>query len=594
MTMSVEMILRLIDQATGPLRGVTREVDNLKAAEERLNAQKANGGVKASTWFDHQKNIKAATLAADEHRASMLATGAAVTGAAIGGTAAIGAGAGAYGFKQAIDFEKAMADVKKKVNLDPGAEWRDVEGLINRTSRAMGIQRVEMAQLAATAGQAGIEYKDLGAFMQLAAGASSAWDMAPKVAAQRLAEIKAATGYTIPQMRDFADKVNALGDTSAAAERDIINMFERSAGASQAANVPLDTTLAVLTALKSTGMHESKAATFFNAMASTLRTAGEGGRGAKQAAEGFKLLGLSIQEVEAGMKADATKTIFDVLDRLNKSPDSAAAGVKIFGRQWWDEAAQGGKALGEIVKNIELISSGKYQNYSLSKNLSLDLDTAASHIDRVKAAASEAGDELMKWALPPIKDMAEEWLAEIKKWRGEDRDLKYSPPGNAFDMKERLEEARRQRPQGEALTNYEARLGLGQPIVVPPPRPAPPPVFTQPSPAAPQSIPGSGGALPTFAGGAASVEALNKTVTPHVDTHEIDAVGPKAAEAGQKMQTGLNVTVSPKVDTSSIEAALAKASQLNAALNQIGASASRAASAVRSASGALHDGPEAH
>jgi TP901 family phage tail tape measure protein len=343
MSMSVEMVLRLIDRATGPLRSVESELNRLKGTADKVNAgQAAAGKMRAADWMLAQKGAAEATKEVGAYEAGLAGAGARMAGLAAGAAAAGSAGFAAYGLKQAIGFEKAMADVKKKVNLDPGAQWRDVEELINKTSRDIGIAREDMAGLAAQAGQSGIAYKDLGSFMMLAAKASSGWDMAPKEAAQRLAEIKSLTQWTIPQLAEYADKFNALADSSSASEKDVVRMFQRASASAKAAGVSFDTSLSALTALKSTGTEESTAARFWNSFASKLVTAGMGGRGAKQAAEGFRALGLSIKQVEKGMKSDATKTILDVLDRLDKSPNKATAAVEIFGREWWDSVENGG------------------------------------------------------------------------------------------------------------------------------------------------------------------------------------------------------------------------------------------------------------
>lgn len=362
------------------------------------------------------------------------AGGAVIAGAAIGGTAAAAAGGMALATREAIKFEKAMADVKKKVSLDEGATWGDVEQTINKVSRELGIARGDTAALTAMAGQAGIAYKDLAGFMRLAAMTAVGWDIAPKDASERLAKIKAATQWSIAELQEFADKVNALGDSSASAERDIAEMFQRAASAAKAANVPLDTSLAVTTALNSIGMAEETAARFWNAFSSKLRTASDQ---PDKAAEGYKLLGLTVAQVERGMKTNATKTIIDLFDRLEKSSDKAKAAVKIFGQEWWDEAARAGQALPEIRKNLELLAGGKWKG-SLQQNLEIDLSTTDNHLKRTGAMLSQIGDRLGRWTLPLINEGLEQTL---KKW-------------------EKLDAARAAREQEASIVDKGARDAL--------------------------------------------------------------------------------------------------------------------------------------
>jgi TP901 family phage tail tape measure protein len=333
-------------------------------------------------------------------------------GLGAGAVAGLGAGAaGVYGIRQAISFDKAMADVKKKVNLDAGASYKDVEKLINQTARAVGMSREDMAELTATAGQAGIAYKDLGKFMTLAAKASSAWDVSAKEAAESLAHIKAQTQWTIPELEKFADQVNYLGDNSASAEKNILEMFNRSAGAAKAAGVPLETALALTTALNSAGMQQEVTSRFVNTFSSRLRTANDQNKDAKK---GFAALGYTPGQLEAGMKKDATKTMIEFLERLEKSQNKASDATKIFGREWWDEASRAGQALPEMRKNLGLLADGGAAG-SLTKSLQTDLDTASSHVKRFGVLMSEVGDKLSNWALPTINQTIDSLIKQYEK-----------------------------------------------------------------------------------------------------------------------------------------------------------------------------------
>lgn len=365
------------------------------AAAARVGAAQRMGAAAASTIRSIRSSAgEFASYAMPGVAGSMLGMG----GAALSGLAA--GGAAAYGLKQAISFDKAMADVKKKINLDEGASWADVEEMINKTSRDVGMKREDMASLAAAAGQAGIAYKDLAGFMTLAAKSASAWDVGAKEAAQNLANIKTQTGWTNKELEVFADKVNALGDSTASAERDVLGMFKRSSAAAKAAGIPLDTTMAITTALNSAGMQEEVASRFTSAFASTLRTATHG---TKKAKEALSEIGLTPRGVEAGMKKDATKTVLDVLDRIGKSKDQASVAVRLFGKEWWDEAARAGQVIPEIKKNLQLLA-GKSWEGSLSKNLATDLATTSKHLERFGALTSEIGDRLTRWALPSINE----------------------------------------------------------------------------------------------------------------------------------------------------------------------------------------------
>jgi len=528
--------------------------------------------------------------------ASFALPGAAGTAMGLGvsalGGMAVG-GATAYSVKKAIDFDKAMAEVRKKVNLDAGASFTDVETMINGAARRIGIARDEVAGLVAQAGQAGVEFRDLAGFMDLTTKGAVAFDVPAREMAQKLAEIRAATGWSNVELGDFVDKVNMLGDTGASAERDIVEMFGRSAAAAKAANVPLDTTLAVTTALNSIGMQPEVASRFWNAFSSKLRTFD-----GKEAAKNLEELGLSLKEVQAGMKSDATATptILKLLEALDRSPEKARIGQSLFGREWWDEAARSGQALPEIVKNLRnLMDTVKWKGSS-DQALNLQLETTANHLERIKALASEVGDALGRWALPGINKAIDSTIRTVEDW------MHPKGPSTAPG----------------SLANYEARLGLQEKPKAPPPasflgmsgalragKAKGGPSWAATQQAGPMGVTGgvSANYLPAFqrmqgapsldlsslnAAKAAidiagtALQSLNTTVTPRVDASSVEAVK-GSAEGAHTAVESLNMTASPTVNTGSIDAAIAKANELRGLLSGIGVQAAAAGNAAASA-----------
>ena len=183
------------------------------------------------------------------------------------------------------------------------------------------------------------------------------------------------------------------------------------------------------------------------------------------------MLGLSLQKVQRGMKKDATGTILDFLDRLEKSPNKAEAAIKILGQEWWDEAARSGQALPEMLKNLKIIKSGSWKG-SLKQAQQIDLSTTAKQLERAKAMVSEIGDGLMRWALPPINAQLQKVIDTYRSLkttgflpgadgRPIDRVADKSPVPFSSATRATL---LRSRPSGESVSAYESRLRLDQPI----------------------------------------------------------------------------------------------------------------------------------
>ena len=300
----------------------------------------------------------------------------------------------------AVEFEKAWAEVQKKVNdaPNPGA-MGDLEKSVRRMGIELGIPRAQMAELVAEAGAAGIKFQDLERFTRLAAKASVAWDMTPREASQKLAEIKAGTGATISQMETLGDKINTLGDNSAAKERDIVEMFGRSAAAAKEAGVSYDASLAVLTAVRSAGMQPEIVSRWFNAFTSGLRTISEK---KKPAQEALKELGLNAKEIEQGMQRDSLGTINKIFSALEKSPNAVKAATTLFGKEWWDETMRAKSTGPEIKKMSDLVQDPSRTRGSMQSSLNIQLATTANHLERLKSLSTEVGQRLGQWALPHI------------------------------------------------------------------------------------------------------------------------------------------------------------------------------------------------
>jgi len=327
-------------------------------------------------------------------------------GGAMGlGTAAVGGlavgGAAAYGAHQAITFEKAMADVRKKVTLDEGKTFDDVEKIINKSARTYGMAREEVAQLTAQAGQSGVAFKDLAGFIDLAVKAAGSWDMSGQEAAQTLAEIGAQTKWTIPQLKDYADKVNYLGDISAASEKDIAAMSGRVMEASKYSGFTPDQSLAALTSLRSVGMDPEVSARFFGQFGSRLRTASAQDKDAKAA---YRAMGFTPEGLEKGMKTDAMGTTMKFLEALNKSKDPTKLSLATMGKEWFDEQLKFAGSQAELSRIWTALQSGKSKG-SMDSAKQTELQTTDNHIKRLSALASEMGDRMTRPALSPVNSM---------------------------------------------------------------------------------------------------------------------------------------------------------------------------------------------
>jgi TP901 family phage tail tape measure protein len=313
----------------------------------------------------------------------------------------------------AISFEKAMAQVRKKVDgADDPVVYAAIEAEVKRMALAYGIAQTEMAQLVAEAGASGVAVKDLAQFMNVAAKAAVGWDMSAQDAAQALAQIKAGAQLTTAEIAELADKINYLGDSSAAKERDIVDMFQRASEAARAAGSDTNTTLAFLTGARSMGVAPEVAARWFGAFTSKLVNP------TKKGTEALKGLGLSFDKVKEGMEIKPFETMVDVLDRLKDSAKRAEFAKDLFGQEWFDETLRVAGGLKEVQKAYTGLQNPANFRGSLDKGLKIELATTAKQLDRLKVLVSDIGDRLGRWALPPINAAIEKLIGLMDRLSG--------------------------------------------------------------------------------------------------------------------------------------------------------------------------------
>lgn len=366
------------------------------------------------------------------------ASGGGMSGALVAGGArmlgVVGAGYLAYrtaanSVRTVVDQDKAWAEVRKKVEGTP-EQLAALQVQLRAQARKYGLSIAEIFEQAAEAGAAGIEREDLTRFVELTTRASVGWGTTARETAQRIAEIKAGTSMTLPEIDQLANKISALGLNSAAKERDIVEMFHRSGAAAKAAGVQYDDTLAILTAIRSSGMQEEVASRWFNAFAFDI--AGSNAKGDK-VKEAWKRLGFNTKDLAQGMKTNATGTIMKVFEAINKLEQTKKVEVlsAIFGQGWQDETARAAQAIKEIKKQLDFVHDPANWQGKMQSSLDIQLSTVANHWERIKTAATEVANQIDRatGASKGFNSVTESLLQTFERWIGKGPGAEGKKPG---------------------------------------------------------------------------------------------------------------------------------------------------------------------
>ena len=333
-------------------------------------------------------------------------------------------GAIAAPVRAAMDFESAMADVKKVVDFPtPQALIEFRQGLVD-LSREVPITVTGLAEIAAAAGQAGIAGDDLVKFTESAAKIGVAFDISADQAGDAMAKMMTGLGLTVDEVVLLSDAMNHLSNAQASSAAEILDVVRRTGAMGKQYGFTAEQVAAFGSAMIASGAQSDVASTSFMNMGRAL-TRGASATDRQSAA--FQKLGLDSEDVAKRMQKDAVGTTIDVMERISKLPAEMRAAVSsdLFG----DEA----RALGPLLTNLDLLREsvglvGDETKYAGSafKEFAVRNKVFASRLQRfqntMQALAITVGEALLP-ALTGMMDKIEPVIDLVAKFISEHPDL---------------------------------------------------------------------------------------------------------------------------------------------------------------------------
>jgi len=369
----VAELARQMDAAGTPTRKLARDFDQAKRSAAALKLQHEQqsaelqqvrtrmvaAGISAGGLVAHERELRnaiartnnelqehARRLRAAEDRARRFAAGRAkfaavqgtATGLAAGGFSAIQTGQ-AIGrpmlaqIRDAVNFESAMADVRKVVDgLEEPRAFAVMSNDILGLSRRLPMAAEGIAAIIAAGGQAGIARGELLGFAEDAAKMGVAFDVTADVAGETMAKWRTAFGFGREGVVRLADQVNYLGNTTAAAAPLITDIVTRIGPLGSVGGLASGEIAALGATLGGMGIESEIAAT---GIKNTMLALTKGAAATRKQREAFKALGLEATAVSKAMQRDAAGTIVDVMQRLGRLPKEGQSGLltQIFGSE---------------------------------------------------------------------------------------------------------------------------------------------------------------------------------------------------------------------------------------------------------------------
>lgn len=305
--------------------------------------------------------------------------------------------------KAAMGFEDAMAKVELKANL--GAEASKVmQDQLVAMSLQMPIAAKDLAAIAEAGASLGIEAPKLAEFTQLTAEMSVGFDMSAEAAGDAAGKISNIFSLSLENMRVVANTINALGDGSAAKEREIVDILKRAGGAGQQFGLTANGVAALASTMLSLGESPEVAGTAINSLLSTLQAAPMQSKGAQEA---LKTLGFEATQLQKDIGTDAQGTLlkfFGTLNQLDDKSKTMALGA-IFGTG--GDTAAIAKMSGSIDVYAKSLGIAGTKTDGLKDAVSKMSGTASGELSKMGHSFDAIGIAAGQAILPVIKAMSQ-------------------------------------------------------------------------------------------------------------------------------------------------------------------------------------------
>lgn len=311
----------------------------------------------------------------------------------------------------AIQFESAMADVRKVVDFDPGekgkTQFKEMGNAILNLSTKIPMAAEGLAQIVAAGGQSGIARDDLLKFAESAAKMGVAFDVSADQAGEMMAKWRTAFKMNQEQVVVLADQINYLGNTTAASAPKISDVVTRIGPLGEIGGVSSAQIAALSASMVGAGVESEIAATGIKNMILAL-VSGESATKAQMAA--FAELGMDAEQVATDMQTDAQATIMGVMKAI-KGLDSVKQGSvmkELFGKESLAAISSVANNLGNLQDNFNKVADAEKYAGSMEGEFTARSATTANSLQLLENRSNKAKIAMSNGLLPVITPVSEQ------------------------------------------------------------------------------------------------------------------------------------------------------------------------------------------
>lgn len=307
------------------------------------------------------------------------------------------------GVQAAINFESAMADVKKVVNFDTPEQFKAMSDDVLDLSERLPMAADGIAAIVAAGGQSGIAREELNQFAEDAVKMGVAFDQTAEQSGEMMAKWRTAFHLNQGEVVSLADKINYLGNTGAASTAQISAIVTAIGPLGEVAGVNAGQLAAMGSALAGVGIAQDVAATGIKNFMLTL-TAGTAATKAQK--EAYKALRLDENEIAKSMQTDSEGTINRVLKTLSKVEKSKQAAVltSLFGKESVGAIAPLLTSLDTLQKNFKNVGEQGDFAGSMQAEYQARSETTANAVQLLRNRVTRLGITVGSVLLPPFNE----------------------------------------------------------------------------------------------------------------------------------------------------------------------------------------------
>lgn len=335
------------------------------------------------------------------------------------GAAAVGAGivtALAIPINQAIQFESTMAEVRKVVDFETPAQFKQMGEDVLSLSTRLPMAAEGIGQIVAAGGQAGIAKEELLSFAESAVKMGVAFDQTAEESGQMMAQWRTAFKMTQTDVVGLADKINYLGNTGPANAAKISEVVTRIGPLGGGAGVASGEIAAMGATIAGMGVESEVAATGIKNFMLSLTAGGAATASQKKALRALKI---NPKVLAADMQKDAKGTMLKVLDAMAKVPKAKQAAVMtaLFGKESLGAIAPLLTNLDLLRKNFAKVADQQAYGGSMEKEYAARAATTANAIQLFKNQMTAVSVTMGEMFLPALNKGIGKLMPFIEKLR---------------------------------------------------------------------------------------------------------------------------------------------------------------------------------